>query len=464
MAAHTPLPSQAAAPPGTLLPGQPSGRPSIPGTQPTVSGAKPGAAAGPNPGRGAGSRLVQASTAGCSPSPDASPVRQHQLGRESPGSSSAWEASCSKSPEGSLDPIPSTSTALDSSDSGLWGSPSDQLGLHPGETLPARVWLYSSGGSTEDHALGQSGRSRHLVARLCVQLASQECHGTWVDMSLNRRRPVGEPPANPWGSTQMNPACKRLASFCHARCQEAALTPSFAPAATAAACGDTEWRPGVVCRLDTCLQAFLSVAQQGVCQRAGLCTFNSPELLQWRPVSEDLPVSPIAAAARAQTSAAHCCTVQRKPCSAALQRGTSPPCSVPPLGNGTSLALQPGPPGHPNTGPSFSATPPDCPWQGQPSLPTCYALLTDSGPSVHCTAACAQNQGPALQRITSRRHALAAEAGALRPNKAVSERGSAADLAALDVGSGSGGNWEHKGAHGGPDSTFHASWVAWQVG
>ena len=73
------------------------------------------------------------------------------------------------------------------------------------------------------------------------------------------------------------------------------------------------------------------------------------------------------------------------------------------------------------------------------------------------TAAYAENQGPALQRITSRRHALAAEAGALRPNKAVSERGSAADLAALDIGSGSGGDWEHKGAQGGLDSMFYAS-------
>ena len=69
-------------------------------------------------------------------------------------------------------------------------------------------------------------------------------------------------------------------------------------------------------------------------------------------------------------------------------------------------------------------------------------------------AAHAQNHRPALQRITSRRHALAAEAGALRPNKAVSERGSAADLAALDVGSGSGGDWEHRGPQGGRDSMF----------
>ena len=105
------------------------------GRSSTVSGARPGAAMGTNSKRGAGGRLGQASTVGCSPSPDASHVRQHQLGRESPG----WEMSCSESPEGSLDPIPSTSTALDS-DSGLWGSPSDQLGLQPGETLPARVW------------------------------------------------------------------------------------------------------------------------------------------------------------------------------------------------------------------------------------------------------------------------------------------------------------------------------------
>ena len=142
--AYMPLPSQAAALPGTLLPGQPSVRWTNAGTQPTVGGAAPGAAVAPNSTRGGGSRLGHTSTAGCSPSPDVSPVHEHQLGRESPGRKSAGEISCSKSPEGSLDPIPSTSAALNSSDSGLWGSPSDQLGLRPGETPPARACLVLS--------------------------------------------------------------------------------------------------------------------------------------------------------------------------------------------------------------------------------------------------------------------------------------------------------------------------------